>query len=386
MMNKRFLVVTSALLALTAGSSAWAQQNAQPDDTLDPGGFSPSGGPTTLHEALFNSGTTEFIDSGTANPTTAQISLSSVDDPGVGTGHILRFTCKVEGSKGPETCDVALYDGGTLIYSVSQQPAARSAWETFSFTLLEADANNISSAGYANLTVHLTAGISNKAGDGDSAQFSWVDLEVPAPATTTPSVTTDTSPVYTQDQATLGGTVDSDGGAPLLDPNGVGVYLHTAPGAEAGTQYPMTVPTAPYPKDFSGTIGSLSQGTTYYYKAYAENSIGETIAANELSFTTWDVPTLLATPTVTNVQPTSATLGGTVTDDGLATVTECGVTWGTVSGPGPYANSATAASCDTNVAFTVGTGETLTKGVTYYFRSYATNAVGTVYSANQGSF
>jgi hypothetical protein len=152
MMNKRFLVVTSALLALTAGSSAWAQQNAQPDDTLDPGGFSPSGGPTTLHEALFNSGTTEFIDSGTANPTTAQISLSSVDDPGVGTGHILRFTCKVEGTKGPETCDVALYDGGTLIYSVSQQPVARGAWETFSFTLLEADANNISSAGYANLT------------------------------------------------------------------------------------------------------------------------------------------------------------------------------------------------------------------------------------------
>ncbi|MHC5112615.1 MAG: cytochrome c3 family protein, partial [Planctomycetota bacterium] len=38
------------------------------------------------------------------------------------------------------------------------------------------------------------------------------------------------------------------------------------------------------------------------------------------------------------------------------------------------------------MAFTVGTGETLTKGVTYYFRSYATNAVGTVYSANQGSF
>jgi hypothetical protein len=216
MMNKRLLVVTSALLALAAGSTAWAQQNAQPDDTLVAGGFSPNGA-ATHHEALITTGTTEFIDSGTANPTTAQISLSSVDDPGVGTGHILRFTCKVEGTKGPETCDVALYDGGTLIYSVSQQPAARSAWETFSFTLLEADANNISSAGYANLTVHLTAGISNKASDGDSAQFSWVDLEVPAPATTTPSVTTDTSPVYTQDQATLGGNVSSDGGDALLN-------------------------------------------------------------------------------------------------------------------------------------------------------------------------
>jgi hypothetical protein len=36
--------------------------------------------------------------------------------------------------------------------------------------------------------------------------------------------------------------------------------------------------------------------------------------------------------------------------------------------------------------FTVGTGATLSLGTTYYYRSYATNTVGTVYSANEGSY
>jgi hypothetical protein len=150
----------------------------------------------------------------------------------------------------------------------------------------------------------------------------------------------------------------------------------------------MTTPAAPYPKDFSGTIGSLSPGTTYYYKAYAENSIGETIADNEVSFTTWDVPTLLATPTKDNIQLTSATLGGRVTGDGGETVDECGVVWS--DAPAPDLSdindfSATAASCATGANFTVAAGS-LTTGTTYYFRSYATNAVGTAYSAEEGSF
>jgi hypothetical protein len=150
----------------------------------------------------------------------------------------------------------------------------------------------------------------------------------------------------------------------------------------------MTVPAAPYPKPFSGTIGSLSPGTPYYYKAYAENTIGETIADTEVSFTTWDIPTLQATPTKDNIQATSATLGGTVTFDGGTTVTQCGVTWGTTSGAGPYANSAPAGDCTTDSPFTINTNTvgSLTTGTTYYFRSYATNAVGTAYSAEEGSF
>jgi hypothetical protein len=77
MLNRQIILVSGLVLAMMASQSAWAQQNAQPDATLDPGGFLPSGA-ATLHEALITTGTTEFIDSGAANPTTAQISLSSV--------------------------------------------------------------------------------------------------------------------------------------------------------------------------------------------------------------------------------------------------------------------------------------------------------------------
>jgi hypothetical protein len=388
MFNRQLILVSGLLLAMMASQSAWAQQIAQPDNTLDPGGFSPVGGPATLHEALITTGISEYIDSGIANPTTGQISLSSVGDPGVGTGHILRFTCKVDGTKGPETCDVALYDGGTLIYSVSQQPSARGAWETFSFTLLETEANNISALGYADLTIHLTAGISNKAADADSAQFSWVEFEVPASASTAPEVTTDVATVSAVGEATVGGTVTGDGNDPLQE---VGVYYSQTSGftpPDEGTKFQITpVPSVP-PGNFAGDLTSLPNGTTYYYRAYAINGIGGTYETNQESFTTWDVPTLLPTPTKDNIQLTSATLGGRVTDDGLTAVTECGVVWS--DAPAPDRNDgndffAAAGSCATGVDFTVAAGS-LTTGTTYYFRSYAINAVGTAHSAEDGSF
>jgi hypothetical protein len=377
MLNRQIILVSGLVLAMMASQSAWAQQNAQPDATLDPGGFLPSGA-ATLHEALITTGTTEFIDSGAANPTTAH--------PGVGTGHILRFTCKVEGSKGPETCDVTLYDGGQPIYSVSQQPTARGAWETFSFTLLEAEANNISSAGYANLTVHLTAGISNKAGDGDSAQFSWVELELPAPANTSPSVTTNAiTGEPTNNQATVGGNVTSDGNDTLTE---VGVYYSTSAGFNPpgeGTRLVDPDPPQPVVGNFTLDLTGLSAGTTYYYQAFAANGIGETIASTQLSFTTKDLPVMLATPTVTIDSPTSATLGGTMTSNGFdpSGMVDCGIEWGTSSG-GSY-TQVSAGVCTENNAFTAPQLVDLTTGQDHFFRSYATNSIGTGYS-NERSF
>ena len=366
--NKRILVLTS-FLALLASGSAWAQQYARPDATTDGAGFTPVNA-ATHHEALDEVAvdTSDYIDSGVANSATAILSLSGVSDPGVGTGHILRYNCKVEGSKGPEECNAALYDGGTLIYEVTaNQPAARGAWETFSFTIPTANADLISSGGYANLTLHLTSVVSSKAGDGDSAQFSWAELEVPGAAVTAPTVTSPTFADVTDTTATLGGNVTNDNGTTVTSR---GVEWGTSPGGP----YPNSVPEGGGGTGvFTVPVTGLPSSTTIYFRAWADN--GATGYSAENSFTT-DAPA--APPSVTTaaasgIGQNSATLGGNVTADGGAAVTARGVYWDTTAN----AENGTQVPMGSGLGSFSQAVSGLPAGTLIYHRAYATNSAGT---------
>jgi len=81
---------------------------------------------------------------------------------------------------------------------------------------------------------------------------------------------------------------------------------------------------------------------------------------------------------VTSVLATTATCGGTVTNDGGATVTARGVCWSTSAHP-TIANSKTSNSTGTGVFTSNLTG--LTAATTYYVRAYATNSAGTSYGS-----
>ena len=95
------------------------------------------------------------------------------------------------------------------------------------------------------------------------------------------------------------------------------------------------------------------------------------------SFDTDVVKPSLTTATPTNVTTTSATLGGDVTSDGGATVTERGVCWSTSSNPTLSGSHQKASTAGTG-SFTLNiTG--LTPGTTYYVRAYAKNSQGTSY-------
>jgi hypothetical protein len=173
MINKRYLVVASVLFAMAASSSSWAQQYARPDATTDNGGFSAV--PAVPHHETVDetaAATSDYVDSGVANTGTIIFSLSAVSDPDVGTGHVVRFNCKVEGTRNPaEQCNFALYDGGNLIYQSTNEPASRGAWETFAITVPTANADTITPGGYSNLTIQLTSNLNNKAQNGESVQF-----------------------------------------------------------------------------------------------------------------------------------------------------------------------------------------------------------------------
>ena len=125
----------------------------------------------------------------------------------------------------------------------------------------------------------------------------------------------------------------------------------------------------------------MTAGTTYYVRAYAVNSQGITYGSQE-TFTTTLVlipPTITTTPAST-ITTTGATLGGNVTSDGNATITERGVV---------YATTLTPTISNTKVAVGTGTGSFTTNitgllaGTTYYFRAYAVNSQGIAYGSQE---
>ena len=117
----------------------------------------------------------------------------------------------------------------------------------------------------------------------------------------------------------------------------------------------------------SGLTG-LSNGTTYFVRAYATNAVGTTYG-NEISFTTVGVPTL-TTATFTDIKGNTAKAGGSIINDGGATITAQGLCWST-SGTPTTANKVTTSFTDV-----IGL---LTPNTTYYVRAYATNTIGTGY-------
>lgn len=190
---------------------------------------------------------------------------------------------------------------------------------------------------------------------------------------TLPTVTTGEVSNITQTTAQGSGNVTNSGGANVTE-RGVCWSTSHNPTISGNHAYNGTG-TGGYTVNMTG----LTANTHYYVRAYAKNSAGVSYG-NEVDFTTSQnnsAPTV-TTSQVTNVQQTTATGGGNVTNSGGATVTERGICWSTSHNPttsGSHANSGTGTG-----SFTVNmTG--LTANTTYYVRAYAINSTGTSYGS-----
>ena len=182
-----------------------------------------------------------------------------------------------------------------------------------------------------------------------------------------PAVTTLAASGITVTSATLNGTVTSDGGAEITER---GFVYSTSP--LFGTTSTITSDSETY--SFSANITELTPSTTYYYKAYATNSVGTTYG-EILNFTSLAIGNpSVETYAATNVTYTSAVINGAVVSDGGATITGRGFYWGT-----------TADNLSEQVTAGIGTSNfnaslsNLTDGTTYYYKAYATNSAGTAY-------
>ncbi len=192
-----------------------------------------------------------------------------------------------------------------------------------------------------------------------------------------PTVITSSATNISYKSATVGGNVTGDGGAAVTE-RGI-VYSKTQNPTTSSSKMKISGGIG----NFSVTLTTLSSGTTYYVRAYAINEEG-TSYGEQKSFTTKACPLpIVTTSSVTNITCTSATVGGNVTSDDEATITERGVVYANRdnptytgypkkicgSGPGSF-------SCSLSIK----------GGKTYYVRAYAMNIVGSIAYGESISF
>jgi uncharacterized protein (TIGR02145 family) len=187
-----------------------------------------------------------------------------------------------------------------------------------------------------------------------------------------PTLTTTAVSGVTNNSATSGGIISSDGGATI-----------TAKGVCWGTSPSPTIVLTTRTNNGTGTatfntnIGGFSPSTTYYVRAYATNSSG-TAYGQERVFTTLSTLPILTTTVVSAITTTTASSGGTISSDGGATITEKGVCWSKSPSPTIALATRTNSGGIGMAAFTSSISG-LSSSNNYYVRAYATNSVGTAY-------
>ncbi len=202
---------------------------------------------------------------------------------------------------------------------------------------------------------------------------------------TLPAVTTNSATAITTTAATLNATANPNGAATT----GWFRYSTASPGAcndTFGTRAPTTGGTSlgagTTSTNYLQTISGLTPGTTYYFCAIVQNSVGTTFGA-VVQFNTTAPPsvnTLAATP----VTATTATLNGTVNPNGFSTTGlfrysttnpgVCDQVFGTAT-----ANQALGAGSSFTPIAQPLTG--LAPATTYYFCVIATSSIGTTLGA-----
>ncbi|RYY15915.1 MAG: hypothetical protein EOO36_11940, partial [Cytophagaceae bacterium] len=152
-----------------------------------------------------------------------------------------------------------------------------------------------------------------------------------------------------------------------------------APGSAAPTGATLT----PALASFSAALPSAVYGQTLEFQlVLSSDDIRAELAFDNLQLT----GTPLAAPTVTtaaaaSITTTSAVLGGNVTADGGAAVTDRGVVYGTSTNPAIGGAGVTRDANGSGIGSYSKTIAGLAPGTTYYVRAYAQNSVGTSYGA-----
>jgi uncharacterized protein (TIGR02145 family) len=190
------------------------------------------------------------------------------------------------------------------------------------------------------------------------------------------TVTTRAITEVTYTTATSGGDISDDGGATIT---AKGICWNTAENPTIANNHSTD---GAGTEGFASSMTGLTDGTTYYVRAYATNSQGTAYGVQQSFSTTPASPATITTRAITEITYTTARSGGDISNNGGAEITAKGICWSTSENP-TITNTHTSDGTGTD-GFVSDMTELL-QGTTYYVRSYATNKAGTSYG-NQVSF
>ena len=262
-------------------------------------------------------------------------------------------------------------DGGAeiqergVVYSTTEYPTTsnnkvQSGNGTGSFTC---NLTNLSDE----TTYYVRAYAINKKGTAYGEQVSFKTKAYNLPTVTTNDVTN-----ILYHSASIGGNVTNDGGVSV-----------TERGVVYGTSQNPTISNN---KIISGTgtgtftceLTGLLDGTNYYVRAYARNKKGVAYGEQKTFATKAYYKPTVTTTAVSNITFNSATIGGTVSSDGGASITERGVVYSSTT-PNPTINQTVVKSHTNGLGSFTCYLTGLMAGTTYYVRAYAKNAIGISY-------
>ncbi len=262
-----------------------------------------------------------------------------------------------------------IYDGGSVV------TAKGVVWSTSTGPTIELATKSVDGTGTSSFTSKLTslspvtryylrAYVTTAFATAYGPEISFITTPNP------PTLSTVNISSITSTSANSGGNITSDGlGA--ITAKGVVWSTSSLPTIQLATKTSNGTGSS----NFTSSITGLAPVTKYYVRSYATNS-GGTAYGNEISFITLPGLAVLTTSNATSITINSAILGGEVTNEGGASVTEKGVVWNTATGPTLSNNKLTAG---TGIgAFTISV-TSLNRNTTYYYRTYAINATGTSY-------
>ncbi|OEK07190.1 hypothetical protein [Roseivirga misakiensis] len=138
----------------------------------------------------------------------------------------------------------------------------------------------------------------------------------------------------------------------------------------------LTIPVGTVIQASPGNYGAAQTFNAGPYTAVIANGAFTGIAATMI--TSASAPTLTSA-NATSITATTAVLGGNITDNGGAFVTERGIVWSTSTNPTTADNQITNGSGSGPFSATIGS---LPPATTIFYRAYAINSQGTAYGSN----
>ena len=126
---------------------------------------------------------------------------------------------------------------------------------------------------------------------------------------------------------------------------------------------------------FSSNLTNLKASTTYYIRAYL-TSLNGVKYGNELSFITQNGIMGITTDSASSITSTSASIAGSINEDGGSNVTERGIYWSSSANPNISGQKLISGSGKGEFSSTI-TG--LKQNTIYYVCAFGTNGLGTTY-------